>query len=328
MPWQEVVTVELRQQFVHDALRRVVPVTELCAAYGISRKTGYKFLARYDALGVAGLADQSRRPHRSPTALDPVLLQRLLEAHHRHPYWGPRKLLRLVSRRWPEAPWPVRSTVARCFQHLGLGHGPPPGRAGPARPAHPRRRWRRPMRSGPPTSRASSDWATAGTVIPLTVADGDRRYPARLSRAHRHQAVEARPVFERLSARTGCPADPQRQRRALRHDGARAPLAAERLVDPPRHPPRAHRARAPRAERPARAHAPDAQARSAPARRRRIAARSSGVLRSLSRRSTTRAPARGARAGHARLSCYTPSPRPYPARCRRSSIPATTRCGA
>jgi putative transposase len=115
MPWQEVVTVELRQQFVHDALRRVVPVTELCAAYGISRKTGYKFLARYDTLGAAGLADQSRRPHRSPAALDPVLLQRLLEAHQRHPYWGPRKLLCLVGQRWPEAPWPVRSTVARCF---------------------------------------------------------------------------------------------------------------------------------------------------------------------------------------------------------------------
>jgi putative transposase len=63
MPWQEVVTVELRQQFIHDALRRVVPVTELCAAYGISRKTGYKFLARYHARGSAGLADQSRRPH-------------------------------------------------------------------------------------------------------------------------------------------------------------------------------------------------------------------------------------------------------------------------
>jgi putative transposase len=55
MPWQEVVTVELRQQFVQDARRRVVPVTELCAAYGISRKTGYKFLTRYDTLGAAGL---------------------------------------------------------------------------------------------------------------------------------------------------------------------------------------------------------------------------------------------------------------------------------
>jgi hypothetical protein len=38
---------------------------------------------------------------RSPTALDPVLLQRLLEAHQRHPDWGPRKLLRLVGDRWP-----------------------------------------------------------------------------------------------------------------------------------------------------------------------------------------------------------------------------------
>ena len=54
MPWQEVVTVELRQQFVQDALRWVVPVTELCAAYGISRKTGYKFLARYRA-AISGL---------------------------------------------------------------------------------------------------------------------------------------------------------------------------------------------------------------------------------------------------------------------------------
>jgi len=107
MPWREVVTVELRQQFVQDALRRVVPVTELCRAYGISRKTGYKFLRRYHALGAVGLTDQSRRPHRSPTALDPPLLQRLLEAHERHPYWGPRKLLRLVGQRWPEAPWPA-----------------------------------------------------------------------------------------------------------------------------------------------------------------------------------------------------------------------------
>jgi hypothetical protein len=91
---------------------------------------------RYEALGAAGLADQSRRPHRSPTALDPVLLQRLLEAQHRHPYRGPRKLLRLVGDRWPQASWPVRSTVARCFQHLGLVTA--------------RRRVRRPGPAGPP----------------------------------------------------------------------------------------------------------------------------------------------------------------------------------
>jgi putative transposase len=62
MPWQEVVTVELRQQFIQDALLGVVPIAELCAGYGISRKTGYKFLARYRAFGVSGLDDRSRRP--------------------------------------------------------------------------------------------------------------------------------------------------------------------------------------------------------------------------------------------------------------------------
>ena len=61
MPWQEVVTVELRQQFVHDALRRVVSVTELCAGYGISRKTGYKWKQRASADGLDALAERSRR---------------------------------------------------------------------------------------------------------------------------------------------------------------------------------------------------------------------------------------------------------------------------
>ena len=174
LPGSISVTVELRQQFGHDALRRVVPVTELCAAYGISRKTGYKFLARYEASGAAGLADQSRRPHRPPAALEPVLLQRLLEAHHRHPYWGPRKLLCLVGQRWPEAPWPVRSTVARCFQHLGLVTA--------------RRRVRRPGPAGPPTAPMETPnavWTTdykgqfklgdGQYCFPLTVADGYSR---------------------------------------------------------------------------------------------------------------------------------------------------------
>lgn len=128
MAWQEIVTVELRQQFVHDARRRVVPVTELCAAYGISRKTGYKFLARYEALGSAGLADQSRRPHRSPTALDPVLLARLLEAQQRHRHWGPRKLLHLVGQRWPRGP------LARALHRRPLL---PASRTGHCPPAHP-----------------------------------------------------------------------------------------------------------------------------------------------------------------------------------------------
>jgi len=220
MPWQEVVTVELRQQFIRDALRRVVPVTELCAAYGISRKTGYKFLARYDTFGSAGLADQSRRPHRSPAALDPVLLERLLEAHHRHPYWGPRKLLRLVGDRWPGAPWPVRSTVARCFQHLGLVTA--------------RRRVRRPGPAGPPFAPMDAPnavWTTdykgqfklgdSQYCFPLTVADGYSRLLLACQALTSTQLVEARPIFERLFREYGLP-------RRIRSDNG-VPFATQAL---------------------------------------------------------------------------------------------------
>lgn len=204
MPWQEVIAVELRHQFVQDAQRRLVPIAELCAAYGISRKTGYKFLTRYRAHGRAGLADQSRRPHRSPAVLDPILLARLLEAHDHHPFWGPRKLLRLVQRRWPAAPWPARCTVARHFERLGLVTA--------------RRRVRRPGPAGPP--RAPMDtpnavWTTdykgqfkLGTgdyCYPLTVADGYSRMLLACQALRSTQLQEAQPVFARLFREYGLP---------------------------------------------------------------------------------------------------------------------------
>ena len=64
MPWQEVSTVSLRQEFVPLVQQGVVSVSELCRRYGVSRKTGYKWAARYRRDGAAGLTDRSRRPAR------------------------------------------------------------------------------------------------------------------------------------------------------------------------------------------------------------------------------------------------------------------------
>ena len=112
MPWQEESTMQLRRQFIQDVHSGASPLTELCHAYGISRKTGYKWLARYAAGGGGALIDQSRRPQASPTATPVELVRALLDARQHHPTWGPRKLLRLVSQREPAAPWPARSTIA------------------------------------------------------------------------------------------------------------------------------------------------------------------------------------------------------------------------
>ena len=51
MPWLEMAPVEQRERFIDDHRLGLYDMTELCARYAVSRKTGYKWLARYDAGG-------------------------------------------------------------------------------------------------------------------------------------------------------------------------------------------------------------------------------------------------------------------------------------
>jgi len=61
MPWSETSPMDQRTQFIADFLRDTVNVTELCDLYGVSRKTGYKWIDRYLRQGPAGLEERSRR---------------------------------------------------------------------------------------------------------------------------------------------------------------------------------------------------------------------------------------------------------------------------
>ncbi|MGH7585299.1 MAG: helix-turn-helix domain-containing protein, partial [Gemmatimonadales bacterium] len=90
-----------RIEFIADFQRHLVPVSELCERFGISRKTAYKWAARYQAHGLNGLSNRSRRPHTCPHETPAVIVQALLEARHRHPTWGAKKLLRILSRKHP-----------------------------------------------------------------------------------------------------------------------------------------------------------------------------------------------------------------------------------
>ena len=68
---------EERLQFVRDALSDRFTMSELCARYGVSRRIGYKWLARFEQDGARGLADRSRRPHTCPTEIRPALAELL-----------------------------------------------------------------------------------------------------------------------------------------------------------------------------------------------------------------------------------------------------------
>jgi len=77
MPWKESDTMDQRLQFVHDALSERFNFTVLCARYGVSRRIGYKWLARFEQDGARGRADRSRRPHTCPTEIRPALAELL-----------------------------------------------------------------------------------------------------------------------------------------------------------------------------------------------------------------------------------------------------------
>jgi transposase InsO family protein len=55
-------------------------VSELCARLGISRKSYYKYLARFTSEGLEGLRPRSRRPLRSPTTTPPEMVELIVKA--------------------------------------------------------------------------------------------------------------------------------------------------------------------------------------------------------------------------------------------------------
>jgi transposase InsO family protein len=97
MPWREVTAVSQRREFVALALQADVSISQLCGRFGISRKTGYKWLGRFNEGGLAGLEDKSRRPHSCPNRTEPDVEHRVLELRDKHPAWGGRKLHRRLE---------------------------------------------------------------------------------------------------------------------------------------------------------------------------------------------------------------------------------------
>src|SRR3972149_6115264 len=115
MPWQEVSTVLLCQEFVMLASVEGANVRALCRRYTISPKTGYKWLARYRRQGRAGGTDRSRPPPRPPTrpAPPPPARERAVRAvRAAPPVWGARKIRAvLVARGHPTLPSPSTMTA-------------------------------------------------------------------------------------------------------------------------------------------------------------------------------------------------------------------------
>ena len=120
MPWQNLTPMEEINRFVVLAQSGRFSVTDLCEQFGITRKTGYKHLARYAALGLAGLQPRSHRPHHSPQQTDQTVEALILAERRQHRTWGPKKLQVVLEMKHAIERPPACSTIAEILRRHGL----------------------------------------------------------------------------------------------------------------------------------------------------------------------------------------------------------------
>jgi transposase InsO family protein len=188
MAWGEVNVHERRVQFVVLASRREQSgqtMQELCAGFGISRQTGYRWVERYEELGVAGVVERSRRPAHTPRRTDAAVEARVEQLRRQRPDWGARKLAVLLRAEGIDLP---AITIHRILLRRGLVRVEDQHRPAPERfeRAAPNELWQMDFKS--PTG-----WDQP--VGPLSLLDDHSRYAVDL---HGIWTTRAEPVRERL----------------------------------------------------------------------------------------------------------------------------------
>lgn len=205
MPWKDLRPMDERVLFVADFVRELYSFTELCLRYGVSRRTGYKWVDRYQREGVEGLAERSRRPLNQPTQLPYAVQQSIIELRGSHrTELGPKKIQTKLRERYPDQPVPSRTTIYNVLKRVGL--------------ILPRHHRRRVAPSGAlldgikiPNGLWSADFkgqfltGDRRWCYPLTVMDHASRYLLGCRGLPGTRGIETRIAFERLFRRYGLP---------------------------------------------------------------------------------------------------------------------------
>ena len=120
MAWKEVSKLEQRREFVLLTKAGIKDFRSLCAEFGISRKTGYKWWNRFKADGLRAMKDQSRRPNGCPHKTPKDVQLTVLKERRKHPTWGPKKLRQILKEDYADLHTPSVSTIGAILKRTGV----------------------------------------------------------------------------------------------------------------------------------------------------------------------------------------------------------------
>jgi len=120
MPWKEIRVIDQKIKMISDWLSGEYSLIELSRIYGVSRKTLYKWISRYEADEYTGLQERSRQPLTMPRATPPDIVSRILAVKTQHQHWGSRKVLAWLRAHYPDQMWPAASTTSEILKRHGL----------------------------------------------------------------------------------------------------------------------------------------------------------------------------------------------------------------
>lgn len=204
MAWKKVLPMEERARFVLEVEKAEMSVAELCRRYGVSRKTGYKWIRRYRAEGLDGIRERSSRPHTCPHKTNQDWETRIITERVKHSSWGPKKIRELLFRSGLEEKVPAASTIGDILRRAGLV-------------SRHRRRSRKTYYSGPLTEAMYPNhvwavdykgWFRTGDgkrCEPLTISDLYSRYVVEVRALPDQSYEQARGGFERVFEEYGLP---------------------------------------------------------------------------------------------------------------------------
>jgi len=209
-----------RVRFIGDWLSGDFSKGRLCAAYGISRPTGDKWIRRYCEQGLEGLSARSCAPQCHPNQTPAWQQQQIVELRRARPWFGPKKIIDYLKRTEPDFCWPADSTAGAILKRAGLVAARR-GRRRIAPDSQPFHQCDRPNQVWSADFKGHFRVRNGAWCYPLTLTDNYSRYLLVCRGLPRTAGVLARPWFERAFREWGLPT-------ALRTDNG-APFASRAL---------------------------------------------------------------------------------------------------